>query len=49
MGASTWAPGQLEQEISKGFWIPCSGPPEIALTGICEHGKLIGLYIYFFQ
>jgi hypothetical protein len=37
VGASTWAPGQLESEIAQGFWIPCRGPPEIALTGICEH------------
>jgi hypothetical protein len=37
LGASTWAPGQLEHEIDQGFWIPCRGPPEMALTGICEH------------
>eukprot|EP00980_Cylindrotheca_fusiformis_P028970 scaffold22681_cov146-Cylindrotheca_fusiformis.AAC.2 len=35
--ASTWAPGQLENEIAQGYWIPCRGPPEIALTGICDH------------
>jgi hypothetical protein len=38
VGASTWAPGQLEEEIAQGYWIPCRGPPEMALTGICEHG-----------
>jgi hypothetical protein len=37
VGASTWSPGQLENEIAQGFWIPCRGPPAIALTGICEH------------
>ena len=37
VGASTWAAEQLENEIAQGFWIPCRGPPEIALSGICEH------------
>lgn len=37
VGASTWAPGQLESEMAHGFWIPCRGPAEIALTGTCEH------------
>ena len=37
VGASTWSIGQLRREITEGFWIPCRGPPEIALTGICEH------------
>jgi putative AlgH/UPF0301 family transcriptional regulator len=37
VGASCWTPGQLENEIAQGFWIPCRGPPEIALSGICEH------------
>lgn len=37
VGASTWTHGQLENEIEQGFWIPCRGPPEVALTGICEH------------
>jgi len=27
----------LQNEIAQGFWIPCRGPPEIALSGICEH------------
>ena len=37
VGASTWAPGQLENEMAHGFWIPCRGPAEIALAGTCEH------------
>ncbi|CAJ1942882.1 unnamed protein product [Cylindrotheca closterium] len=37
VGASTWAPGQLESEMAHGFWIPCRGPAEIALSGTCEH------------
>jgi putative AlgH/UPF0301 family transcriptional regulator len=37
VGASCWSLGQLESEIERGFWLPCRGPPEIALTGICEH------------
>ena len=37
VGASTWSVVQLQNEIAQGFWIPCRGPPEIALTGICEH------------
>ncbi len=36
-GASCWEARQLESEIERGFWIPCRGPPEIALTGKCEH------------
>lgn len=37
VGASIWSVNQLKNEISQGYWIPCRGPPEIALTGICEH------------
>ena len=37
VGASTWSVNQLANEIAQGFWIPCRGPPEIALTGICTH------------
>jgi putative AlgH/UPF0301 family transcriptional regulator len=37
VGASTWTLGQLQNEIAQGFWIPCRGPTDIALTGICEH------------
>lgn len=29
--------GQLEREIQQGFWLPCRGPPEMALTGACDH------------
>ncbi|KAI2510007.1 putative ACR [Fragilaria crotonensis] len=36
-GASCWEARQLESEIERGFWIPCRGPPEIALTGKCDH------------
>ena len=28
----------MEDEIAKGWWIPCSGPAEIAVSGVCEHG-----------
>jgi len=37
VGASTWSPGQLASEIAQGYWIPCRGPPDMALDGICEH------------
>eukprot|EP00934_Nitzschia_sp_Nitz4_P005703 Nitzschia sp. Nitz4//scaffold42_size132992//70246//71889//NITZ4_003399-RA/size132992-processed-gene-0.39-mRNA-1//-1//CDS//3329551718//5693//frame0 len=37
VGASTWSPGQLAHEMAQGYWMPCRGPPEIALTGMCEH------------
>ena len=37
VGASTWSPGQLASEIAQGYWIPCGGPAEMALDGICEH------------
>jgi putative AlgH/UPF0301 family transcriptional regulator len=37
VGASTWSHGQLASEIARGYWIPCRGPPEMALHGICEH------------
>jgi putative AlgH/UPF0301 family transcriptional regulator len=36
VGASCWEPGQLEDEIRRGFWLPCRGPPEMALYGICD-------------
>jgi hypothetical protein len=39
VGASTWSPGQLAAEIAQGYWIPCRGPPEMALDGICEHDE----------
>jgi putative AlgH/UPF0301 family transcriptional regulator len=39
VGASTWSPGQLAHEIAQGFWIPCRGPPEMVLHGICEHDE----------
>lgn len=36
VGASCWEVGQLESEIDRGYFFPCSGPPEMALTGMCE-------------
>ena len=33
VGASVWAPGQLAAEIAQGYWIPCRGPPDMALDG----------------
>mmetsp|Transcript_7095 Transcript_7095/g.10167 ORF Transcript_7095/g.10167 Transcript_7095/m.10167 type:complete len:610 (+) Transcript_7095:61-1890(+) len=40
VGASCWESGQLEREIEKGYWLPCLGPPDIALKGKCEHAEL---------
>lgn len=40
VGASCWYPGQLEKEIREGCWLLCRGPPEMALTGVCEHEQL---------
>ncbi|GKY92587.1 hypothetical protein MPSEU_000228800 [Mayamaea pseudoterrestris] len=37
VGASAWQPGQLDSEVERGFWMPVSGPPEIAHSGSCEH------------
>lgn len=37
IGASSWYAGQLEREIQQGCWLPVRGPPEIALSGVCEH------------
>lgn len=37
VGASCWEVGQLESEIQQGCWLPCRGPPEMALTGTCDH------------
>ena len=28
---------QQAAEIAQGYWVPCRGPPEMALDGICEH------------
>jgi putative AlgH/UPF0301 family transcriptional regulator len=39
-GASCWSVGQLESEIDRGIWIPCRGPVDMALSGICEHETL---------
>jgi putative AlgH/UPF0301 family transcriptional regulator len=37
VGASSWAAGQLESEMERGCWLPCRGPPDISLSGICDH------------
>ena len=37
VGASCWEVRQLESEIERGYWLPCQGPPSIALSGTCEH------------
>lgn len=37
VGATCWSVGQLESEIERGFWLPCSGPLNIAQSGICHH------------
>jgi Uncharacterized ACR, COG1678 len=42
VGASQWSPGQLAREVAEGYWIPCRGPPEIALHGICDHEQATG-------
>ncbi len=40
VGASCWYSGQLEKEISEGCWLLCRGPPEIALSGVCDHEQV---------
>ena len=40
IGAACWAPGQLEHEIERGCWLPFTGPPTMALTGMCEHNDV---------
>lgn len=42
VGASTWSPRQLAAEIAQGYWMPCRGPPEMVLHGICEHEQPTG-------
>ena len=37
VGCSSWSPGQLENEIERGIWLPCRGPPEIAFLGRTIH------------
>lgn len=27
-----------KDEIEKGWWLPCNGPTEILVSGVCEHG-----------
>lgn len=36
-GASVWTTGQLQREVESGIWLPCTGPAQIALRGMCEH------------
>jgi putative AlgH/UPF0301 family transcriptional regulator len=33
VGASCWEEGQLENEVERGYWIPCTAPPHIAFNG----------------
>ena len=40
IGAAAWSEGQLEHEIERGCWLPFTGPPQMALTGICEHNDV---------
>jgi len=40
VGATTWSVNQLSNEVAQGYWIPCRGPPEMVLTGMCEHDLL---------
>ncbi|EED87578.1 predicted protein [Thalassiosira pseudonana CCMP1335] len=43
IGASCWAPGQLEKEIERGCWLPFRGDPSMALTGECDHNDVATL------
>ncbi|CAB9519591.1 Uncharacterized ACR, COG1678 [Seminavis robusta] len=40
VGASCWYQGQLEREVAEGCWFLCRGPPEIVVSGACEHHDL---------
>ena len=40
IGAACWSPGQLEHEIERGCWLPFRGPPQMAMTGMCEHNDI---------
>jgi hypothetical protein len=33
VGATAWSPGQLQSEIERGWWIPCTAPLHMTLTG----------------
>jgi putative AlgH/UPF0301 family transcriptional regulator len=33
VGATAWSPGQLQSEIERGWWIPCTAPLHTTLTG----------------
>jgi len=39
VGASCWESGQLQREVMRGYWMPVSGPVEIAFDGDCLHEK----------
>jgi putative AlgH/UPF0301 family transcriptional regulator len=45
IGASCWEDGQLESEIEKGYWIPFSGPPQIAFSGACDISGVDGISV----
>jgi len=40
IGASCWAPGQLEHEIERGCWMPFRGPADMAVAGLCDHNDV---------
>ena len=40
IGASCWAPGQLEHEIERGCWIPFRGPADMTMAGRCDHNDV---------
>lgn len=41
VGASCWDCGQLESEVARGYWLPCTGPPAIAMNGYCDHNAIL--------
>ena len=45
IGASCWEPGQLKSEIDRGYWLPCTGPPEIAFSGKFGEETEIDLWV----
>jgi hypothetical protein len=41
VGASCWTPGQLQNEIERGYWLPFRAPANMAMTGMCEHADVV--------